>query len=754
MKNKILILGLAVVMFVSVAVAGFPVVAQAAGLTQQQINAVMTLLQAFGADQSVINNVQVSLSGGTPTATPPTTGTAWCYTFNTDLTVGSRGNDADALVKVLVKENIIPNPNNENILGEDFNEEVAAAVVRFQAKYGIRQTGYVGPLTRAKLNSLYGCGNQNQPFITITYPRGGETFKSNGDSVTVYWKTNIPQSATLDVIRLKNISTSQEYNLANNTQNDGAENVIIPAVPDGTYTLEIKTYTKGFNDPIIAKSQKFEIRSSTTQSSATITTSATTNPTPYIVGTASGVSQVGITISNSGGKVYGSGLVSVVNGNWSVTVSPALTLGQHTINVYDANNNLLTTGLLDIISLTNTQPSITVNLETDKSEYKVGETVVFKSNVKESDGTAFTPEEGAVVWLRQVSTSAGIDDSDIMTFNRTGGYYEMRANDHIGTRDIGNWTASVSVKQGASIVGNGVTVSYQIVATTQPSITVLSPNGGEGWQTGSTQTIRWSSSNINSAYLHIGLIGPQGTNLSQVEPHATNNGIFNWTLGTGLPVGQYKITITDPNNFSITDQSNSYFTITAPTTQPSITLKRPNGGETFVAGQTIPSVGWTAANFPAATTIDSFAFTLISSNNATYPLTLVKNSMFTAGFNGYYNYNNSGDSSVWNMDIPSNVPAGQYKLKISCASCGAGGIQDISDSYFTIQASNTNPSLSLTSPSANQNVVAGQPVTINWTSSNVLSSEKITILFSNSNNTTLGYWAPDTIGVPNTGSYT
>ena len=51
-----------------------------------------------------------------------------------------------------------------------FGDNTAAAVVAFQSKYGIRQTGTVGPLTRVKLNALYGCSVQLPTPITTPIP--------------------------------------------------------------------------------------------------------------------------------------------------------------------------------------------------------------------------------------------------------------------------------------------------------------------------------------------------------------------------------------------------------------------------------------------------------------------------------------------------------------------------------------------------------------------------------------------------------
>ncbi len=100
-------------------------------------------------------------------------------------------------------------------------------------------------------------------------------------------------------------------------------------------------------------SGSFSIFAPTTQPAMTATITSGTDAstlTPTITGTASGVSQVGIVLSNSGGKVYASGLIPVTSGRWSVTVSPGVAAGLYDVMVYDANNNKLTSGTLTVSS--------------------------------------------------------------------------------------------------------------------------------------------------------------------------------------------------------------------------------------------------------------------------------------------------------------------------------------------------------------------------------------------------------------------
>ncbi|HAO64529.1 TPA: hypothetical protein DCQ44_00940, partial [Candidatus Taylorbacteria bacterium] len=69
-----------------------------------------------------------------------------------------------------------------------------------------------------------------------------------------------------------------------------------------------------------------------------------TGPNPVIYGSASGLSSIGLSLEDSGGgKSYGSGSIPIVNGRWSVVISPALAIGTYKIHIYDSNNQLLST---------------------------------------------------------------------------------------------------------------------------------------------------------------------------------------------------------------------------------------------------------------------------------------------------------------------------------------------------------------------------------------------------------------------------
>ncbi|MHB8710020.1 MAG: peptidoglycan-binding domain-containing protein [Minisyncoccota bacterium] len=91
------------------------------------------------------------VTGNSP-ATTARTQSGFTYVWNHNLQVGSPYTaDVYALQTVLTRNGVY----SGDITGGFYNQTFAA-VKRFQTKYGIETTGFVGPLTRTKLNGLYG----------------------------------------------------------------------------------------------------------------------------------------------------------------------------------------------------------------------------------------------------------------------------------------------------------------------------------------------------------------------------------------------------------------------------------------------------------------------------------------------------------------------------------------------------------------------------------------------------------------------
>lgn len=135
--------------------------AQAASLTEPQIQAIIGLLSSFGADQSVIDNVNASLHGtatasGSTSANSGSSLSSGCNIVRT-LQLGSSGSDVSCLQKMLAND---PSVYPEGIVSGYFGPATERAIKRWQAAQGVvssgdaNTTGYgvVGTKTRAKLN--------------------------------------------------------------------------------------------------------------------------------------------------------------------------------------------------------------------------------------------------------------------------------------------------------------------------------------------------------------------------------------------------------------------------------------------------------------------------------------------------------------------------------------------------------------------------------------------------------------------------
>ena len=221
----------------------------------------------------------------------------------------------------------------------------------------------------------------------------------------------------------------------------------------------------------------------------------------------------------------------------------------------------------------------------------------------------------------------------------------------------------------------------------EPFVSVVSPNGGETWQAGSTQQITWND-NI-SEDVKIELFKGSVFN-SIISSSTASNGSFGWIIPTNQTTGaDYKIKITSIAVDTISDLSDNNFSIIP---FPIITLNSPNGGENLVVG-TADTIRWTSSK---VTNVKIEYSTSGGTSWITHPIVST-----TPAAAGQY---------VWT--IP-NTPSTECRVKIS--DVNNPEVTDSSSNNFTISPL----SISLTYPNGGENLVVGRADTIRWTSSNV-----------------------------------
>jgi len=103
-------------------------------------------------------------------------------------------------------------------------------------------------------------------------------------------------------------------------------------------------------------------------------------------------------------------------------------------------------------------------------------------------------------------------------------------------------------------------------------ITVTLPNGGESWQTGTTQTITWTDNISENVKIQL---FKSSTLYSTIRTSTASDGSFTWNIADTIqPGADYKIRIASIDNDNIFDFSDNNFSLFA----QEITVTSPNGG--------------------------------------------------------------------------------------------------------------------------------------------------------------------------------
>ena len=234
----------------------------------------------------------------------------------------------------------------------------------------------------------------------------------------------------------------------------------------------------------------------------------------------------------------------------------------------------------------------------------------------------------------------------------------------------------------ASVVSNNIAL---IVNAIVPAIKVTSPNGGEKWIRGTTQTIKWNSTGSPGTYVKIELLKPG--KLNQLIVSATlNDGSHPWLIpATQISGTDYKVKVTSTTNAAYNDTSDNYFTIPA----PSFKVISPNGSESWVRGTT-QTIRWNSSESPGT-------YVKIELLKPGKPNQLIVSATLNDG------------SHPWLIPA-AQIPGTDYRVKVTSTINASN--YDISDSSFTIPV----PSSKIVFPNGGENWTRGTIQTIRWNS--------------------------------------
>ena len=238
------------------------------------------------------------------------------------------------------------------------------------------------------------------------------------------------------------------------------------------------------------------------------------------------------------------------------------------------------------------------------------------------------------------------------------------------------------------------------------SITVSAPNGSENWETGSTQTITWTSTGITgNVKIELYKDGSLNSTLSADEP---DDDSYSWSISSGLADGSdYRIRITSLDDGTVYDDSNADFSLAAPST---ITVTDPDGAEDWETGST-HNITWTSVN--------------VTGN--------VKVLLYKGGSLNSTLTSDTANDGTYSWSISSGLADGSdYKIRITSLSDGT--VYDESDANFSLAAP---ASITVTDPDGSEEWETGSTHNVTWTSVNVTGNVKVELYKGGSLNSSL-----------------
>jgi hypothetical protein len=217
---------------------------------------------------------------------------------------------------------------------------------------------------------------------------------------------------------------------------------------------------------------------------------------------------------------------------------------------------------------------------------------------------------------------------------------------------------------------------------------VLTPDGGESWEQGTSEYITWTSTGSPGSYVRIDLYR-SGSLYTTIVSSTSNDGSYLWYISSSQTTSSYyTIRIRSTSISTIYDTSDYYFSINTPS---ALTVTSPDGYESWEQG-TSEYISWDSEGSPGSyVTIELY-------NGGSFDSTITS----TTSNDGNYLWHIPSDQTINSL----------YRVRITSTSISS--IYDYSDSYFSIISSGPSSIYTL-SPAGGERWQQGTIQTISWT---------------------------------------
>lgn len=472
-----------------------------------------------------------SMSGGTQ---------AWCHNFDKNLRIGDSGDEVENIIKVLAKEGLLNLDNLETKYS--FDEQVASVVSEFQEKYASevltpsrlkRGTGYVGPATRKKLNKLYGCkvactqeAKQcpDGSYVSRTGPNCEfaqcPKTQCNTDSDCPQTTCSAPVGSSAPTCIAPPIKCIDGKCVSDNTQPP----ITIITPKESTTILPSIRYITVIS-PNGGESYKKD-------DSGSISSSITVKWSTTGVSSSHKLNLIRLR-AYPNGQEYNLAEDVLNDGQETIVIPSSVPVGAYTLEIKSYMDNILVFDASDsyfkISSPVAALTAYSSYLIDNQTTYTAGQTIKFSVKGVASDYNAGTPSKGFNVqaWLQDSNNQAvqinGVYQSVNAEYNSTTGYWDVTMtapSDTSKTYTIDTAFYCSNSQLGCASGQINKSFTFTIVAVNQPSITVLSPNGGETFNKGQDIIVRWNSSNVNRVHIWADYYNSNGV----VDPTNSMNG--------------------------------------------------------------------------------------------------------------------------------------------------------------------------------------------------------------------------------------